>query len=84
MTFTEGQDFWTGYDNFLDSIARIGDDERTIAIQFETDNAAFEDDPAEVRWILHEIAARIQSGDTIGQIRDINGNTAGDYCFKEA
>ena len=56
----------------------------SIAIQFETDNAAFEDDPAEVRWILHEIAARIQSGDTIGQIRDINGNTAGDYCFKEA
>ena len=56
----------------------------SIAIQFETDNAAFEDDPAEVRRILHEIAARIQSGDTIGQIRDINGNTVGDYCFKEA
>ena len=53
-----------------------------VAIQFETDNAAFKD-PAEVSRILHEIAARIQAGDPEGQIRDINGNTIGDYWSKE-
>ena len=33
MTFTEGVDFWTGYDDFLDSIARISDDARTVAME---------------------------------------------------
>jgi len=33
MTFTEGQDFWTGYEDFLDRTGGIGDDERTIAMQ---------------------------------------------------
>jgi len=33
MTFTEGIDFWAGYDNFLDSISQIGDDERTIMME---------------------------------------------------
>jgi len=56
----------------------------SVAIQFETDNAAFKDNPEEVSRILHEIAERIKNGDTTGQARDINGQPVGDYCFKEA
>jgi len=54
-----------------------------VKIEFETDNAAFKDDPAEVSRILHEIAERMQAGETGGTIRDTNGQPVGDYCFKE-
>lgn len=32
-TEEEGIEFWTGYENFLDRISTVGDDERTIAMQ---------------------------------------------------
>ena len=52
-----------------------------VNIQFETDNAAFED-PAEASRILHEIAESIAGGSTGGGIRDINGNRIGAYRFE--
>ena len=32
-TAQEGEEFWTGYENFLDRIGTIGDDERTICME---------------------------------------------------
>ena len=29
----EGKQFWTGYEDFLDRISTVSDDERTVAIQ---------------------------------------------------
>jgi hypothetical protein len=33
MTEFEAERLWTGYENFLDSIAGLDDDERTIAME---------------------------------------------------
>jgi hypothetical protein len=33
MSEREGEEFWTGYENFLDSIGMIGDDERTVCME---------------------------------------------------
>jgi len=30
----EGVEFWTGYEEFLDRISTVSDDERTIAMEF--------------------------------------------------
>ena len=30
----EGKQFWTGYEDFLDRLGGIGDDERTITMEF--------------------------------------------------
>lgn len=52
-----------------------------ITIKFETDNAAFQENPSEIRIILEELAFRIQNskkGDE-GTIRDTNGNTVGSW-----
>lgn len=60
----------------------------SVKIEFETENAAFEDDrAAETARIIHEIADRIADGwtvDIIGNIRDINGNQIGRYELTEA
>lgn len=32
-TKAEGAEFWHGYDNFLDRIGELADDERTIAME---------------------------------------------------
>ena len=33
MTEQEGIEFWEGYEDFLDSINPIGDDERTVCME---------------------------------------------------
>lgn len=33
MSEFEAETLWTGYENFLDSIAELGDDERTICVE---------------------------------------------------
>jgi hypothetical protein len=44
------------------------------------ENAAFEEDrDAEIIRILEVVAARIRNMDTSGTIRDVNGNTVGDW-----
>jgi len=55
----------------------------TLKVEFETDNAAFED-PGEAARILHKIADAIEAGSTLGAIHDINGNRIGSYSFEEA
>ncbi len=54
----------------------------TAKIEFETDNAAFEDGYSEVVAILREVADKIENGVTDGQIRDTNGNKVGKYEYK--
>ncbi len=52
----------------------------TLKMEFETDNAAFDEYPAgETSRILHEIADLVVSGDLSGDIRDVNGNKMGHY-----
>lgn len=55
-----------------------------FALDFRTDNAAFADnEKAEIVRILRDVADRIEanpsSSGLAGMIRDINGNTVGDY-----
>ena len=54
-----------------------------LKVEFETDNAAFED-PGEAARILHKIADAIESGRVYGELYDINGNRIGSYSFEEA
>ena len=54
-----------------------------ISIQFETDNAAFQDCRGEeIARILKEAAEKIEDGSTDFPIYDINGNKIG-KCEKE-
>jgi hypothetical protein len=48
-----------------------------IRIEFDTDNAAFEDFPRESARILRNAADRIESGAMIGPLHDLNGNKVG-------
>jgi hypothetical protein len=49
-------------------------------MKFKTGNAAFEDyAEQEVSRILKEIADKVENGSTDGKIRDINGNTIGEW-----
>lgn len=44
----------------------------------ETDNAAFDDHPAtEIARILRETADKMERGNFINKLRDVNGNTVG-------
>lgn len=59
-----------------------------ISIEFNTDNAAFDDDcsfnedgMAEIRQILIKLSDRIRPDDS-GPIRDINGNTVGTWSWE--
>ena len=54
----------------------------SVTVQFETDNAAFED-PGEAARILRKVAGQIQNEENSGTIRDANGQPVGEYCFKE-
>ncbi len=55
----------------------------TMKLEFETDNAAFDEYPAEeTSLILHDIADRVEAGDMSGDIRDTNGNRIGHYEFE--
>ncbi len=49
-------------------------------ITFSIDNAAFGDCPMdEAARILRDIAQKLEGGQNAGNIRDINGNTIGQY-----
>lgn len=51
-------------------------------LHFDTDNAAFSDDPAnEAARILREIADKLERGESLGggPIRDANGNRVGHW-----
>ena len=50
-----------------------------MKIEFNTDNAAFEDLQSESVRILRDIAKKIESGKVAGKIVDINGNTCGTW-----
>lgn len=54
-------------------------------LQFDTDNAAFEDgaDAAEIRRILQEVAERVACNWISGPINDINGNTIGWWSYEK-
>lgn len=56
----------------------------SLKIEFDSGNAAFEDDPVEetVR-ILRTIARQIESGRTGEQtVHDVNGNSIGEWFFE--
>lgn len=57
-----------------------------FTLKLETGNAAFDDAaPAEIARILRDTAARIEfKGDTGGKLRDINGNTVGEWELADA
>ena len=50
-----------------------------IRIKVNTDNAAFQDDPDELRDCLQAAVERIADGSREGTITDTNGNTVGEY-----
>lgn len=54
-----------------------------FSIEFECDNAAFEEDPAqEVSRILTRTASHVLNGHTEGRVKDINGNTIGRWSLE--
>lgn len=54
-------------------------------MKFRTDNAAFDDDSSvEVARILRAISRQIeQGGEQGGVVRDVNGNTIGEYSLED-
>lgn len=49
-------------------------------LEFRTGNAAFEDcAEQEISRILKEIANKVEDGSTGGKVKDINGNTIGEW-----
>jgi hypothetical protein len=53
-----------------------------ITIKINTDNAAFEDNPAELKEILNKALKIIQSGIDCGSLMDSNGNKVGNIIIK--
>lgn len=53
-------------------------------LQFETDNAAFDEENREheVARILREVADLVEGGSDTNQVRDVNGNRIGGYNLK--
>jgi hypothetical protein len=48
--------------------------------EINSSNAAFTDDPhSELARILRELADKIERGDDGGKLRDVNGNSVGEY-----
>lgn len=54
----------------------------TIKIKINTDNAAFEDNPAELTEILNKALKIVHSGRGCGKLMDSNGNTVGNINIK--
>jgi hypothetical protein len=54
-------------------------------VTIDCDNAAFADDPTcEVARMLRDVATRVEKdGADSGFLRDVNGNTCGNYRFTE-
>lgn len=57
----------------------------TFHLSIEIDNAAFQDNnaPHEIARILREAADKIADGQTLGKLRDINGNTVGAFNYDQ-
>ena len=60
-----------------------------VSIEFNTDNAAFDDDCAghrpsdyEISRILRSVVDQMAEGTTEARIRDSNGNTVGEWSWK--
>jgi len=55
---------------------------RRFRLTIQCDNAAFEDEEAEIARILRRVAADVaEQGDTSGVCLDINGNVVGTFNF---
>lgn len=53
-----------------------------FTLSITTDNAAFEDDPGpEVARLLRDAAERVEAGVSAGVLRDVNGNTVGEWSL---
>lgn len=53
-------------------------------LDFDMDNAAFEDNPAhETEVLLRQVAYAISHGARKGAVRDSNGNTVGSWEIEE-
>lgn len=50
-----------------------------ITIDINTDNAAFKDDPSELKRIIGNIAIQVNAGAREDNLRDSNGNTVGKF-----
>lgn len=54
-----------------------------VYVNFATDNAAFDDEPAsEIARILRDVAGKIEAGQFENVIRDLNGNKIGNWLIK--
>ena len=53
-----------------------------ITIKINTDSAAFEDNPEELKKILNKALKIVQSGIDCGKLMDSNGNTVGNIIIK--
>jgi hypothetical protein len=54
-----------------------------LKIQINLDNAAFEDNPSEIKTLLQNISFDIAKGYVQSIIRDTNGNIVGDFVVEE-
>jgi hypothetical protein len=55
-------------------------------ITFKVDTAEFEENgrDATIADMLEQVAAKVRAGESGGIVRDVNGNTIGDYGIKLA
>lgn len=54
-----------------------------ITLEFDTDNAAFEDREFETARVLRDVATKVENGSTGGTIYDYNGNRIGAFNVYE-
>lgn len=53
-------------------------------LEIETSNDAFQGDPqVELARIITGVASRLAMGDLSGTVRDVNGNTVGQFQYQE-
>jgi hypothetical protein len=50
-----------------------------ITIDINTENAAFEDNPSEIKEIINKVAKQVNAGCNEDNLRDSNGNTVGKF-----
>lgn len=83
MTRIDGYDKWK-----LKTPKEYEPDERRrypmdFTLKLNCDNAAFDEQPEEtVADLLRQVAGRVAWGEPAGKIRDINGNTVGEFEFQ--
>lgn len=52
-----------------------------FSLEFNCDNAAFEDGTSEVVRLLRKVAGQIESGRTTGAVMDLNGARVGEFIL---